>query len=44
MNVMRKNEILIDIANQITKLQESDNKTTFTADTIKRLNKIQKLI
>ena len=44
MNVMRKNEILIDIANQVTKLQESDNKSAYTSDTIKRLNKIQKLI
>ncbi len=44
MNVMRKNEILIDIACQITKLQESDEKSSLSPVAIKQLNKIQKLI
>ncbi len=42
MNVMRKNEILIDISNQISKLQESDETISQNAD--KQLAKIQKLI
>ncbi len=44
MNVIRKNEILIDISNQISKIQESDDKSSFSANTAKQLNKIQKLI
>lgn len=44
MNVMRKNEILIDISNQLSKIQESDDKTSFSGNTIKQLNKIQSLI
>ena len=42
MNVMRKNEILIDISNQISKLQESGEGIPQSAD--KQLGKIQKLI
>ena len=44
MNVMRKNEILIDISRQISKLQESDEKTSLSASAVKQLNKIQKSI
>lgn len=42
MNVMRKNEILIDIANQISKLQDGDD--TMSQQAAKQLIKIQKLI
>ena len=42
MNVMRKNEILIDISNQINKLQESGD--TISKTSAKQLMKIQKLI
>ncbi len=44
MNVVRKNEILIDIANQISKIQESEDKATLGATATKQLNKIQKMI
>ena len=44
MNVVRKNEILIDIANQISKIQESEDKTALGTNAAKQLNKIQKLI
>lgn len=42
MNVIRKNEILIDISNQINKLQDSNE--TLSANANKQLQKIQKLI
>ena len=42
MNVMRKNEILIDISNQINKLQESGD--TISKTSAKQLMKIQNLI
>lgn len=44
MNVVRKNEILIDIANQISKIQESEDKATLGTTATKQLNKIQKMI
>ncbi len=43
MNVIRKNEILIDIYDQISKMQE-DSKSSFNAATIKQINKIQRQI
>lgn len=43
MNVIRKNEILIDISNQLNRLQEGDE-ASLSAGAVKQLNKIQKLI
>ena len=44
MNVIRKNEILIDISNQISKIQESEESSALTPGANKQLMKIQKLI
>lgn len=44
MNVIRKNEILIDISNQINKIQESEESSALTPSANKQLMKIQKLI
>ena len=44
MNVIRKNEILIDISNQINRLQEGDDASSLPPSANKQLNKIQKLI
>ena len=44
MNVIRKNEILIDISNQLNKIQESDDTPPLSPVTVRQLNKIQRLI
>ena len=44
MNVIRKNEILIDIQHMVGKIQQSDDKTAFSTGVNRQLNKIQQLI
>lgn len=44
MNVIRKNEILIDISNQISKLQENEDSSSLSANASKQLLKIQRII